>query len=61
MSFVGDVELVVNGKPISINPFVSTLLGNVTTAILLSLKLDEQPTSMELHVTYKNEGKPANQ
>lgn len=54
MKFFGEVTLIVNGKKTPTNPFVTNLLGNIATAILASLTIEERPKDMELRVSFQD-------
>jgi hypothetical protein len=47
------IELVVNGKNISMNEFVHKIVGNLILAILKSIRLDEEPHSAVLNFKIK--------
>lgn len=45
------VELRVNGKDIPLNPFANNIISNVVWSMVSSLKLEEEPEKMEIHVS----------
>jgi len=45
------VELKVNGKEISLNPFAKNIVGNTIWSMVSSLKLEEEPEKMEIKVS----------
>ncbi|HUV29851.1 MAG TPA: hypothetical protein VMY05_01985 [Acidobacteriota bacterium] len=47
------VKVVVDGKELEINQFVSTVVGNVVSGVILSLKLDHEPQTIEVTVVRK--------
>ena len=44
------VSILVNGKRIQLNDFVSTVTANLVTALVNSLKLDEKPETIEISI-----------
>jgi len=47
------VELKVNGKEISLNPFANNILGNTIWGMISSLKLEDEPEKMEIKISRK--------
>jgi hypothetical protein len=48
-----NVKVVINGKEIEINPFVTSIFGNIIIGMLSSLKLDDEPKEIEIKLTTK--------
>ena len=48
------VELKVNGKEISLNPFANNIVGNTICGMVSSLKLDEEPEKIEIKISRKS-------
>ncbi len=47
------VELRVNGKEVSLNPFANNIVGNTIWGMVLSLKLEEDPEKIEIKISLK--------
>jgi hypothetical protein len=45
------IEVIVNDKPITMNPFVQDIVTNVAYALVHSLKLEDQPEKIEIRLT----------
>jgi hypothetical protein len=45
------VELKVNGKDISLNPFASNIISNTIWSMISSLKLEEEPKDIEIKIS----------
>ena len=48
-----NVKVIINGKDIEINPFVTSMFGNIIIGMLSSLKLDDEPKEIEIKLTKK--------
>jgi hypothetical protein len=48
-----NVKVIINGKEIEINPFVTSIFGNIIIGMLSSLKLDDEPKEIEIKLTMK--------
>ncbi len=48
-----NVKVIINGKEIEINPFVTSVFGNIVVGMVSSLKLDDEPKEIEIKVTKK--------
>ncbi|HEX9912089.1 MAG TPA: hypothetical protein VGB01_02450 [candidate division Zixibacteria bacterium] len=47
------VELKVNGKEVSLNPFANNIIGNTIWGMVSSLKLEDEPEKMEIKISRK--------
>lgn len=47
------VELKVNGKEVSLNPFANNIVGNTIWGMVSSLKLEEELEKIEIKVSLK--------
>ncbi|MDH4222036.1 MAG: hypothetical protein OEV55_00705 [candidate division Zixibacteria bacterium] len=47
------VELKVNGKEITLNPFANNIIGNTIWGMVSSLKLDDEPEKIEIKILLK--------
>ena len=47
------VELKVNGKEITLNPFANNIVGNTIWGMVSSLKLDDEPEKIEIKILLK--------
>jgi len=47
------VELKVNGKEISLNPFANNIIGNTIWGMVSSLKLEDEPEKIEIKISLK--------
>ena len=47
------VELKVNGKEISLNPFANNIVGNTIWGMVSSLKLEDEPEKIEIKISLK--------
>lgn len=45
------VEIKVNGKPIALNAFAESIVGNTIEAMILSLRLEEKPDRVEISIS----------
>jgi hypothetical protein len=45
------IEVIINDKPITMNPFVQDIVTNVVYALVQSLKLEDQPEKIEVTLT----------
>ncbi len=45
------IEVIVNDKPIAMNSFVQEIVKNVVHALVLSLKIKDQPEKIEVKLT----------
>ena len=50
---IENVKVIINGKEIEINPFVTSMFGNIIIGMLSSLKLDDEPKEIEIKLTKK--------
>ena len=48
-----EVKVLVNGKEIEKNPFVSSVIGNTVSGMVSALRLDEEPRKIEIRVVKK--------
>ena len=48
-----NVKVIINGKEIEINPFVTSIFGNIIIGMLSSLTLDDEPKEIEIKLTKK--------
>ena len=48
-----DVKVILDGKEIEINPFVTSVFGNTISGLVSSLKLDDEPKEIEIKITKK--------
>jgi hypothetical protein len=46
------IEVKVNGKEVSLNPFATHILGNTIWAMISSLKLEEKPNQVEIRLSH---------
>lgn len=45
------VELKVNGKDITLNPFANNVISNTIWSMVSSLKLEEEPKNIEIKIS----------
>ncbi len=45
------VELKVNGKEVSLNPFANNIISNTIWSMVSSLKLEEEPEKIEIKIS----------
>jgi len=45
------VELKVNGKEVPLNPFANNVFGNTIWGMVTSLKLEEEPETVEIKIS----------
>jgi len=45
------IELKVNGKEISLNPFANNILSSTIWSMVSSLKLEEKPENIEIKIS----------
>lgn len=45
------VELKVNGKEVSLNPFANNIVGNTIWEMVSSLKLEDEPEKIEVKIS----------
>lgn len=46
-----EIAITVDSKVIDLNPFTETILGNTIEAMILSLRLEENPKVVEIRLT----------
>lgn len=51
MDKIGDIKIKVNEKELSLNPFVTSLVGNLVWAIVSSLKIEEEAHKVVIEVS----------
>lgn len=47
------IELKVNGKEISLNPFANNIISSTIWSMVSSLKLEEKPENIEIKVSLR--------
>lgn len=45
------VTLLVNGRPVELNPFAGAIIGNAVTGMVQTLHLNDVPEVIELKIT----------
>ncbi|MFQ5869326.1 MAG: hypothetical protein ACE5JC_05440 [Candidatus Zixiibacteriota bacterium] len=51
MDNIGQVRIRVNQKEVSLNPFVTNLVGNIVWGIVSSLKIEEEAQEVVIEVS----------
>ena len=49
-SSIEQVRLTVNGKEITLNPFVTSIIGNTVLGMISALKLDDVATDIQVNL-----------
>jgi len=48
-----EVKVIINGKEIEVNQFVSAVFGNTINGMVSSLRLEDSPREIEIKITVK--------